>query len=98
MNREYVGKDAAFIAKAIGLNIPSDVRLLWGAVDKDHDFMWTEQLMPILPFARTGTIKETIDLAVRMEGGNGHTAIMHSLNIEHLSTMARKGACTIFVK
>jgi propionaldehyde dehydrogenase len=98
MNREYVGKDAAFIAKAIGLNIPSDVRLLWGAVDKDHDFMWTEQLMPILPFARTGTIKETIDLAVRMEGGNGHTAIMHSLNIEHLSTMARKGACSIFVK
>ncbi|MEA3506608.1 MAG: aldehyde dehydrogenase [Elusimicrobiota bacterium] len=98
MNRDYVGRDAAVIAKAIGLNIPAGARLLWGVVDKDHDFMWTEQLMPVLPFARTGKITETIDLAVRLEGGNGHTAIMHSLNVEHLTAMARKGACSIFVK
>ncbi len=98
MNKDYVGKDAVFIAKAIGLNIPPEARLLWGIVDKENDFMWTEQLMPVLPFAKTGTIDDTIELAVRMEGGNGHTAIMHSLNVEHLTTMARKGACSIFVK
>lgn len=98
MNREYVGKNASDIAKAIGEDIPKDTKLLWGEVDKGHDFMWTEQLMPVMPVARTGNIEQTIDLAVEMEGGNGHTAIMHSLNVENLTKMARKGACSIFVK
>ena len=78
--------------------MPEQVRLLWGIVDENHPLMWCEQLMPLLPFAVTGDISRTIDLAVRMEGGNGHTAIMHSLNVERLSLMARKCACSIFVK
>ncbi|MGM0442018.1 MAG: aldehyde dehydrogenase family protein [Elusimicrobiota bacterium] len=98
MNREYVGKNASYIAQAIGLDIPRDTRFLWGEVDKNHDLMWTEQLMPVMPVARTGNIQQTIDLAVEMEGGNGHTAIMHSLNVENLTKMARKAACSIFVK
>lgn len=98
LNRDYVGKDASVIASAIGLTISSDIRLLWGLVDENHVFMWTEQLMPVLPVAKTGSIERTIDLAVKMEGGNGHTAIMHSLNVENLSKMARESACSIFVK
>ncbi len=98
MNREYVGKNASYIANAIGLNISDDIRMLWGEVDREHDFMWTEQLMPVMPVARTGNIEQTIELAVKMEGGNGHTAIMHSLNVDNLTKMARKGACSIFVK
>ncbi len=98
VNRNLIGKNASVIAKAIGIEVGNDVRLLWALVDEDNDFMWTEQLMPILPFAVTGDIKRTIGLAVEMEGGNGHTAIMHSLNIESLTEMARKSACSIFVK
>ncbi|MBN2407528.1 MAG: aldehyde dehydrogenase EutE [Elusimicrobia bacterium] len=99
LNREYVGRNASFIAKnALGIDLREDVRLLWGLVDEKHDFMWTEQLMPILPFARTGSIDRTIQLAVEMEGGNGHTAVMHSLNVDRLTKMAYAAACSIFVK
>ncbi len=98
VNREFIGKNPSVIAKSLGIDIGEDIRLLWGVVDEDNDFMWTEQLMPVLPFAVTGDIKRSIDLAVEMEGGNGHTAIMHSLNVESLTLMARKSACSIFVK
>ncbi len=98
VNRDFIGKDASVIGKALGLDVGSQVRLLWALVDENNDFMWTEQLMPVLPFAISGDIKRTIDLAVEMEGGNGHTAIMHSLNVESLTEMARKSACSIFVK
>jgi len=99
LNRDFVGKNASVIAqKALGLNISDEVRLLWGVVNENHDLMWTEQLMPVLPFAVAGDIGRAIELAVRMEGGNGHTAIMHSLNVKNLSSMAKKAACSIFVK
>lgn len=98
VDRDFIGKNPQVIASAIGLNIPEEVRLLWGLVNEDNDFLWTEQLMPVLPFIISGNISRTIDLAVEMEGGNGHTAIMHSLNVRSLTEMARKAACSIFVK
>jgi len=39
-----------------------------------------------------------IDLAVQVEGRNRHTAVMHSLNLDNLSRMARECDCSIFVK
>jgi propionaldehyde dehydrogenase len=98
LDRNYVGKNASVIASAIGLNIDPSVRLLWAEVPEDHVFMHTEQLMPVLPFARTGDIDSTIRKAIRMEGGNRHTAVMHSKNVENLTKMARQSACSIFVK
>lgn len=98
LNRKYVGKNASVIARAIGLNLGDDVRLLWGLVEQDNVFMWTEQLMPILPIAIVGTVENAIALAVKMEGGNGHTAVMHSMNVARLTKMAKEIACSIFVK
>ncbi|MFC2092191.1 aldehyde dehydrogenase, partial [Elusimicrobiota bacterium] len=98
INRDLIGKDAYIIAKALDIDIDENKRLLWGIVDEKHPLMWVEQLMPVLPFAITGDISKTITLAVQMEGGNRHTAVMHSLNVENLSQMARKSACSIFVK
>jgi hypothetical protein len=37
-------------------------------------------------------------MAVRVEHGFRHTAVMHSLNIEHLSRFAKAANCSIFVK
>ena len=48
-----------------------------------------------------GTVKdidEAIDLAVKAEHGNRHTAHMHSKNIDNLTRFARAVETTIFVK
>ncbi len=54
--------------------------------------------MPILPIVRANNVDEAIDIAVDVEHGNRHTAIMHSKNIDKLSKMAKLIQTTIFVK
>ena len=97
-NKKFVGKSPQVIAKAIGLNVPDATRLLLCEVGREHPLVWTEQLMPVLPFVRLKHVDEAIDLAVECEHGFRHTAIMHSLNIQKLSNMAKRMNCSIFVK
>lgn len=99
LERKYIGKDAAFIAKeALGLDIPGAARLLWGQVPQDHAYVWTEQLMPVHPVTKAATLDEAIELAYHTEGYNHHTAAMHSTHVGNLTKMGRRMACSIFVK
>jgi acyl-CoA reductase-like NAD-dependent aldehyde dehydrogenase len=98
INRELVGKDASLILGRIGMNVPASVRLGIVEVDENHPLLWTEQMMPILPVCRVSNADYGIDLAVAVEGGRRHTAVMHSKNIDHLSRMAKACNCSIFVK
>jgi len=98
MNRDFVGKNASVIAKALGLNIPDDVRLLWGVTDKNHPFVWTEQLSPVMPVVKMNDVDEAITFGIEVEGDNHHTFIMHSLNVDNLTKMARLCQGSIFVK
>ena len=54
--------------------------------------------MPVLPICRVPDRDAAIDLAVRVEHGFGHTASMHSSNLDALSRMARAVNTSIFVK
>lgn len=96
--REWVGKDARRIAQAAGLEPPEGTRLLFAEVDPSHPFVQLELLMPVIGFSRFPTVEACIAAAVQAEHGFGHTATMHSTNIDHLSLMARRVNTSIFVK
>lgn len=96
--KQWVGKDASLFLKQLGINPPEDVKLLICEVDFNHPFVQLEQMMPVFPIVRVKTLDEAIDLAVKAEHGNRHTAIMHSRNIDHLTKFARAVETTIFVK
>ena len=96
--KKYVGKNADFIAKQIGLEVPASTRLLLCEVGREHPLLWTEQLMPVMPLVRVKDVDTAIELAVECEHGFRHTAIMHSLNIAKLSKMAKAMNCSIFIK
>ncbi|MBI5597504.1 MAG: aldehyde dehydrogenase EutE [Elusimicrobia bacterium] len=98
LDRKFVGKDASVIAAGCGISVPSDVRLLWADVPNDHPFVWTEQLMPVLPITKVKCVDAAIDLAYHAEGYNHHTSSMYSMDVGNLTKMARKMACSIFVK
>jgi acyl-CoA reductase-like NAD-dependent aldehyde dehydrogenase len=98
LNRDCVGKNADYILGKMGMSVPSTVRLGIVEVDNDHPLLWTEQMMPILPITRAPNADAAIKLGIEMEGGNRHTAIMHSKNLDNLSRMARECNCSIFVK
>jgi acyl-CoA reductase-like NAD-dependent aldehyde dehydrogenase len=98
MNRDCVGRDAAILAKYIGLEVPSATRLLWGEVPDDHPFVWAEQLMPVLPVVFSRDVDSAIELAYRAEGGNHHSAAMYSTHVGNLTRMGRRMQCSIYVK
>jgi acyl-CoA reductase-like NAD-dependent aldehyde dehydrogenase len=96
--KEFVGKNASFILKHLGIDIPDDVRIAFCEVDEEHPLVQVEQLMPIIPMFRARNVDEAIKAAVRVEHGYRHTAVMHSLNVENLHKYARAADCSIFVK
>jgi propionaldehyde dehydrogenase len=97
-NKDIVGKEAAHIARAAGIEVPAQTRLLLMEVDREHPLVWSEQLMPVLPLVRMRSVDEAIDLAVAVEHGFRHTAMIHSHDIEKLSKMAKVMNCSLFVK
>ena len=98
MNRDYVGRNAAVIAKGIGQDVPTATRLLWGEVPNEHPFVWAEQLMPVLPITFARDVDSAIELAYRAEARRHHSAAMYSTNVGNLTRMGRRMQCSIYVK
>ena len=93
-----VGKSAVLLLDKIGVKAAPETRIILIETGKDHPFVVEELMMPILPLVRVACVDEAIDLAVVLEHGNRHTAIMHSTNVRKLTKMAKLIQTTIFVK
>ena len=98
VNRDLIGKDAAVLAAAIGMNVPADTMLLFGETKADHLFVDEEQMMPFIPVVRVPNVDVAIKEAIKAEHGYKHTAIMHSQNIRNLTKMAQVVDTTLFIK
>ena len=98
INREFVGKTPRTILARVGITVPESCRLAIAPVPVEHPLLWTEQMMPVMPLCSVPDADAAMQLAVEMEGGNGHTFIMHSKRVDRLGKMARMCNASIFVK
>ncbi|MBR1409017.1 MAG: aldehyde dehydrogenase EutE [Clostridia bacterium] len=98
INRKFVGHDAAVILREAGVPFSGDPRLIICEVDRNHPFVMTEMLMPVLAIVRVRNIDEAIEEAYRAEQGCKHSAMIHSTNVHNMSRAARRLNTTIFVK
>lgn len=98
LNRDLIGKDAALLAQTIGLQVPAGTQILFGETNEANPFVSEEQMMPFLPFVRARNVDHAIDLAVKYEHGFGHTAIIHSRNVDTMTRMGRAANTTLFIK
>lgn len=98
VNKKFVGKDAKYILKQIGIEVSDDVRVILCETGPDHPFVLEELMMPVLPVVEVNNVDEAIELAVSVEHGNRHTAAMHSRNVDNLTRFAKAVETTIFVK
>ena len=99
INKDLVGKDAAYILNKAGLKSKNeDLRLVVVDVDLKHPFVQKEQLMPVIPLVRAKNFNEAMEMGVDIEEGNRHTAIIHSKNVDNLTKFAKKIETTIYVK
>ncbi len=98
LNRDLVGRDASVLARIAGATAPASAQVLFAETDADHPFVLEEQMMPMLPIVRVASFDEAVAGAVRSEHGYKHSAIIHSLDVEHLTQMARALDTTLLVK
>jgi aldehyde dehydrogenase len=97
-SKDFLGQDAAVLAKGAGKNIPAQTELIFGETDFHHPFVQVEQMMPFLPFVRCRDIDEAIARAKEAEHGFRHTSIIHSNNVRNMTKMGRALDTTLFVK
>ncbi len=97
-HKDFIGKDAAVLARAAGKHVPPNVELLFGETDESNPFVPVEQMMPFLPFVRCRDVDEAIEKARRSEHGFRHTSIIHSTNVNNMTKMGKVMETTLFVK
>lgn len=96
--KDFIGQDAAVLARAAGKTIPSSVEMVFGETDEHNPFVPVEQMMPFVPFVRCRDVDEAIAKAKYYEHGFRHTAIIHSHNVRNMTKMGRVMDTTLFVK
>ncbi|MCC7408467.1 MAG: aldehyde dehydrogenase EutE [Phycisphaeraceae bacterium] len=97
VQKELIGKDPKVLGEAVGLSIPEGTDLLFGRTDEKNPFVPEEQMMPFVPFVPVRDFDHGLELAIENEHGFGHTAIIHSNNLERITRMGRVMNTTIFV-
>lgn len=96
--KDFIGRDAAVLAEAAGVQVPASCELLFGETDEHHPFVSVEQMMPFVPFVRARDVDHAIAMAKKYEHGFRHTAIIHSRNVRNMTKMGRIMDVTLFVK
>jgi aldehyde dehydrogenase len=97
-NKDFIGKDAAVLARAAGKTIASEVEMIFGETDESNPFVSVEQMMPFVPFVRCRCVDDAIERARRSEHGYRHTAIIHSTNVHNMTKMGKALDTTLFIK
>jgi len=98
LNRDLVGRDASVLAEIAGARVPSGCTMLYAETEADHLFVIEEQMMPMIPIIAVDTVDEGIEKAKIAEHGYKHSSMIHSLNVKHMTRMARALESTLFVK
>lgn len=98
LKKQWVGQDPYKYLDACNIPYNEKPKCIIAETDFEHPFVQKELLMPLLAIVRVDNVDEAIDLAVKAEHGNRHTAMMHSQNIMNLTKFAKAINTTIFVK
>lgn len=86
---DLVGKDAAVILGKAGINVDKKIRLAIMETGASSQLVDTEQLMPVLPFVRVADFDAGMDLALKTEHGDKHTAVLHTRDMTRVDRFAR---------
>ncbi len=98
VSRDWVGRDAYKFLRALGIDADPSVKCIILEAPEEHILVQTELMMPILGIVRARNAQEAMEMGVRLEHGNRHSAHMHSKNVDHLTQFGQMIDTAIFVK
>ncbi len=98
INKDYIGKDAAGILGDAGVDCDPGIKLAVFVADQEsHPMVQHEQLMPVLPILVVDSFEEAMAVAIRVEHGFGHTAMIHSKDIGRITRLGQVISTTNFI-
>jgi aldehyde dehydrogenase len=97
LRKEIVGQGTDVLAQKAGVSLRGQTDLLFGETDEHNPFVGEEQMVPFVPFVRVANVDEAIRMAMKYEHGFGHTACIHSNDLNTISRMGRSVNTTLFV-
>jgi aldehyde dehydrogenase len=98
LNRDLVGASAEKLAQIAGRTVPKGTELLFAETDLNHLFVQEEQMMSLVPIVKVRDIHEAVKFSKQSEHGYKHSAMIHTLNVDHMTLMAKALDTTLFIK
>lgn len=95
IGRDYVGKNANVLAKAIGINISEDVPLLFGETDRNHPWVVAEQMTSCIPVVRVKDFEDGLQASVKAEHHFKHTASIFTRDLDRATKFTRVLDCDV---
>lgn len=97
IGRDYVGRSAQVLGKAIGLQVSPGVSLLFGETDRSHPWVVAEQMTCCIPVVRVKDFEDGIVASIKAEHGFKHTASVFTKDIERATRFTRILDCDVNV-
>ncbi len=96
--KELMGKDCPVILGKAGIDVASSVKLAVFVTDSEsHPLVQHEQLMPIVPILVADTFEQAEGIALRVEHGFMHTAMVHSKDLDRITCFGQKINTTNYI-
>jgi acyl-CoA reductase-like NAD-dependent aldehyde dehydrogenase len=95
IGRDYAGRNANVIAKAIGLSLSENVPLLFGETNKDHPWVIAEQMTSCIPVVRVKDFEDGLQASLKAEHRFKHTASIFTKDIERATRYTREMNCDV---
>lgn len=97
IRRDYTGRNANVLGKAIGLNISENVPLLFGETDRNHPWVISEQMTSCIPVVKVKDFEDGLQAAIKAEHHFKHTASIFSNDINRVTKYTRMLDCDVHV-
>ena len=95
IGRDYVGRNANVLAKAIGLTISEEVPMLFGETNRDHPWVVAEQMTSCIPVVRVKDFEDGLQASLKAEHGFRHTAGIFTRDINRATRYTRVMDCDV---
>jgi aldehyde dehydrogenase len=95
IGRDYVGRSAQVLARAIGIEVAPTVPLLFGQTERTDPWVVAEQMTCCIPVIKVKDFEDGIQASLKAEHGFKHTASIFSQDISRVTRFTRVLDCDV---
>jgi hypothetical protein len=97
INRDYVGRNASVLGRALGLSVSDEVPLLFGETQRDHPWVVAEQMTSCIPVVKVRDYEDGVQACLKAEHRFKHTASIFTKDMNRATDYTKRLDCDVNV-